>query len=223
VNEKGLPCNQEELAYTLLTFGYVFLRSLRRLGLGLPSADEEAYLHAWNVVGHVLGLQADLRVDRMAEAEILFTQLQARGIARQVKPDPRPHLTLALMQAMQQVLPHVLKPMPVLLTRFLCGDVTSAQLGLNTQVSWVSRLLFILGMGLILGLDRLIRVVLPGFTFSGLLTRWVGERFMADLLLSQTRQLQLPWTLRDQIQTELNKRRSMKNRPGNRPQTSGSK
>jgi hypothetical protein len=78
-------------------------------------------------------------------------------------------------------------------------------------------------MGLILGLDRLIRVVSPGFTFSGLLTRWVGERFMADLLLSQTRQLQLPWTLRDQIQTELNKRRSMKNRPGNRPQTSGSK
>ena len=38
----GLPCNQEVLAYTLLTFGYVFLRSLRRLGIGLPHADEEA-------------------------------------------------------------------------------------------------------------------------------------------------------------------------------------
>jgi hypothetical protein len=210
VNAQGLPCNQEELAYTLLTFGYVVLRSLRKLGLALAPADEEAYLHAWNVVGHVLGLRADLRVERMADAEVLFAQLQARGIAQQVTPDPRARLTLALMQAMQQVLPRALKPMPVLLTRFLCGDVTSAQLGLNTQVSWVSKLLFALGMGLILGLDRLIRLVSPGFTFSGLLTRWAGERFMAQLLLSQTRPLQLPWTLRQQMQGELDKRSAKK-------------
>ncbi len=224
VHAKGLPCNQEELAYTLLTFSYVFLRSLRRLGLGLPSADEEAYLHAWNVVGHVLGLQADLRVDNMADAEILFSQLQARGVARQVTPDPRPHLTLALMETMQQVLPlRVLKPVPVLLTRFLCGDATSAQLGLNTQVSWVSRMLFTLGMGSILGLDRLIRLVSPGFTFSRLLTRWVGERFMADLLLSQTRKLQLPWTLRGQIQGELDKSRGKKNAPSDKSVTSDPK
>lgn len=45
VGEDGLPCNQEELAYTLLTFGYVFLRSMRKLGLGLSQADEEAFLH----------------------------------------------------------------------------------------------------------------------------------------------------------------------------------
>ena len=223
VNTKGLPCNQEELAYTLLTFGYVFLRILRRLGLGLPNADEEAYLHAWNVVGHVLGLQADLRVDNMADAETLFTQLQARGMARHDMPDPRPHLTLALIQAMQQVLPRVLKPVPVLLTRFLCGKGSSAQLGLNTQVSWGSKLLFTLGMVIILGLDRLIRLVSPGFTFSGLLTRWVGERFMADLLLSQTRPLQVPWTLRVLIQGELDKRRGKKTEPGDSPVTSGSK
>ena len=224
VNEKGLPCNQEELAYTLLTFGYVFLRSLRRLGLGLPSADEDAYLHAWNVVGHVLGLHADLRVNHMADAETLFSQLQARGVARQVTPDPRPHLTLALMQTMQQVLPlRVLKPVPVLLTRFLCGPTTSAQLGLNTQVSWVSKLLFTLGMGLILGLDRLIRLVSPGFTFSRLLTRLVGQRFMADLLLSQTRQLQLPGTLRRQMQAVLDERQGKTIGPSNSPVTSGSK
>lgn len=211
VNEQGLPCNQEELAYTLLTFGYVVLRSLRRLGLGLPPADEEAYLHAWNVVGHVMGLQADLRVDRMADAEVLFAQLQARGIAQPVTPDPRPDLTLALMQTMQQVLPlRVLKPVPVLLTRFLCGDATSAQLGLKIHVSWVSRLLFALGMGIILGLDQLIRLVSPGFSFSRLITRWVGERFMTELLLSQTRPLQLPGTLRRQMQAEIDKHRDQK-------------
>ncbi|WP_210542142.1 oxygenase MpaB family protein [Rhodoferax sp. PAMC 29310] len=65
VGEDGLPCNQEELAYTLLTFSYVFLRSMRRLGLGLPASDEEAYLHAWNVVRHVLGIRRELLADTM--------------------------------------------------------------------------------------------------------------------------------------------------------------
>ena len=68
----GLPCNQEELAYTLLTFGYVFLRSLRRLGIGLPARDEEAYLHAWNVVGHILGIDQTLMVNTMDEFSFLF-------------------------------------------------------------------------------------------------------------------------------------------------------
>ncbi len=76
---QGLPCNQEELAYTLLTFGYVFLRSLRRLGLGLAPEDERAYLHTWNVMGHVLGIERAYLVDGMDEAEALFARMQARG------------------------------------------------------------------------------------------------------------------------------------------------
>ncbi|MBK6557976.1 MAG: hypothetical protein IPG16_12480 [Comamonadaceae bacterium] len=35
IGARGLPCNQFELAYTLLTFHYVFLRGMRTLGLGL--------------------------------------------------------------------------------------------------------------------------------------------------------------------------------------------
>lgn len=38
---QGLPCNQEELAYTLLTFGYVFLRSLRRWASVYPSLTKK--------------------------------------------------------------------------------------------------------------------------------------------------------------------------------------
>ncbi len=212
VGQKGLPCNQEELAYTLLTFGYVFLRSLRKLGLGLPPADEEAYLHAWNVVGHVLGLQADLRVERMADAEALFARLQARGGTRQVTPDPRPDLTLALMQTMENVIPlRLLKPFPVLLTRYLCGRVTSGQLGLNRHVSWVSRALFALSLFTALGIDRLLRLVFPRFSISRLITRVLGYRFMSELLLSQTRKLQLPGGLLRQVQTVMEAGRKKKN------------
>ncbi|MEB0178442.1 oxygenase MpaB family protein, partial [Undibacterium sp. CCC3.4] len=75
LGEDGLPCNQEELAYTLLTFGYVFLRSLRTLGLGLAQEDELAYLHTWNVVGHILGIRRELMAETMEQAEALFNQM----------------------------------------------------------------------------------------------------------------------------------------------------
>ena len=85
--EDGLPCNQEELAYTLLTFGYVFLRSLRKLGLGFTPADEEAYLHTWNVTGHMLGIDRVLMADTMDDAAKLFARMQARGRADQREHD----------------------------------------------------------------------------------------------------------------------------------------
>ena len=44
VDAQGVPCNQIELAYTLLTFGYSFLQGLRTLGLLLSPADEQAYV-----------------------------------------------------------------------------------------------------------------------------------------------------------------------------------
>ncbi|RYF64174.1 MAG: DUF2236 domain-containing protein, partial [Comamonadaceae bacterium] len=113
VARDGVPCSQEELAYTLLTFGYVFLRSLRRLGIGLRKSEEEAYLHTWNVVGHVLGIERSLMVETMGEGKALMAQMQARGRAKPITPDPRPALGQALMQTMEKALPwRIVKPFP---------------------------------------------------------------------------------------------------------------
>ena len=35
--------------------------------MGLRAKDEEAYLHAWNVVGHILGIERSLMVETMDE------------------------------------------------------------------------------------------------------------------------------------------------------------
>ena len=189
----GLPCNQEELAYTLLTFGYVFLRSLRTLGVGLPETDERAYLHAWNVVGHVIGIERELMADTMVDAERLFARMQARGRAQPITPDPRAALGQALMQSMAQVIPlRVLRPMPVLMTRHLCGAETAANLGLNRHVSWPARALFALGLGITGLVDRVGRLFVPGFSTARLITRLVGYQLMTRLLMDQTRPLKLP-------------------------------
>ncbi|UUZ50857.1 DUF2236 domain-containing protein [Massilia sp. B-10] len=144
----GVPCSQDELAYTLLTFGYVFLRSMRKLGLGLPHEDELAYLHAWNVMGHVLGMETTLMAETMEEGEALFARLQARGRADvEMITDARPALGQALMKTMEAVIPlRAVKPFPVLLTRYLCGKTTAKNIGIDHCVAWYSRMLFFVVM-----------------------------------------------------------------------------
>jgi len=193
---EGLPCNQEELAYTLLTFSYVFLRGLRRLGLGLERDDEEAYLHAWNVLGHVLGIERALMAWTMAEAEQQFKACQARGRPLARTPDPRPALAAALMQAMASEIPlRLFKPFPILLTRLLCGRDASADLGLNKRQPLLSSAVFLTGLGVVRVIDALVRRIVPGFSISRMLTRALGYRLVTRFLMDQTRPLRLPAAL----------------------------
>ncbi len=205
----GLPCNQEELAYTLLTFHYVFLRGLRRLGLGLSRADEEAYLHAWNVLGHLLGIERGLMAWTMDDAAARFAAIQARGRAAfhrhdPRRADPRPALAAALMKELENEIPlRVLKPFPTLLTRHLCGKDASVDLGLNARVPLVSRLLFALGYGAIRGVDAVVRRLVPGFSITRMLTRAAGYRLVTRFLMDQTRPLRLPSALRGEVAATL--------------------
>lgn len=200
----GLPCNQEQLAYTLLTFHYVFLRGLRRLGLGLERADEEAYLHAWNVLGHLLGIERDLMAWTMDEAEARFAEFQARGRLQLRQPDPRPPLAAALMRAMEEQIPvRLLKPFPTLLTRRLCGRDASVDLGLDGRVSFLSRLLFRAGLGAVRAFDTVVRLFVPGFSITRMLTRAAGYRLVTRFLMDQTRPLRLPDALLGQVDDAL--------------------
>jgi hypothetical protein len=200
VGQNGLPCSQEELAYTLLTFGYVFLRGLRRLGIGLPDADEQAYLHTWNVLGHLLGIERALMADTMEQAEELFARMQARGRSVSFRPDPRPALGAALLQAMENEIPlALLKPFPVLLTRYLCGAEASQALGLAARVSWLSRALFAAAMATTRAVDGIVRLALPAFSIARLITRVVGYRLTVKVLMDQTRPLKLPDALLGQV------------------------
>lgn len=199
----ALPNNQEELAYTLLTFSYVFLRSLRCLGIAFTPTQEEDYLHTWNVAGYFLGIRRELLVDTMDQAAALFARMQARGradCARRPGPDPRPQLGDALMGAMKSVVPAgPFKSFPVLLTRRLIEPASSRDLGLDGRVSWLSRVLFSMLMGTALGVDAVARLVFPDFSISRLITRAIGYRLTCALLMNQTRDLSVPANLRPGI------------------------
>jgi len=197
----ALPNNQEELAYTLLTFSYVFLRALRRLGIPFTPTQEEDYLHAWNVAGHFLGIRRELMVDTMAEAQELFARMQARGRADWARKagveDPRPSLAAALMGAMKSVIPPgPFESFPVLLTRRLVEKASAKDLALDGRVSWLAKTLFAALMGTARGIDGIVRLAAPDFSISRLVTRAIGYRLTCVLLMSQTRELGVPDRLR---------------------------
>ncbi len=200
----AFPNNQEELAYTLLTFSYVFLRGMRRLGIAFSRGQEEDYLHAWNVAGHFLGIRRELMVDTMDDAGKLFARMQARGrddlVKRTGAIDPRPDLGGALMGAMETAIPAgPFKSFPVLLTRLLIEPESAHDLGLDAGVSWISKACFATLMGAARGVDAIARLAFADFSISRLITRAIGYRLTCVLLMSQTRDLAVPNRLRPGI------------------------
>jgi hypothetical protein len=79
VAELGVPINQEDLAFVLLTFGYLIPKGMETWGRVVPRAEREAFLHLWRVVGHVMGIREDLMTDNLDEAAALYEQILRRN------------------------------------------------------------------------------------------------------------------------------------------------
>ena len=65
----GLPVNQEDLAGTLMSFSWIALDGLDKLGVEVTPAEREAFLHCWLVIGHLLGIQPELLPRDVASAK----------------------------------------------------------------------------------------------------------------------------------------------------------
>lgn len=78
----GTPINQEDSAYTLLTFSIVILEALQKLGARVSRDDQIAYLHLWSVIGAVMGVTQELLVETPEQAAALRDQILARQIGR---------------------------------------------------------------------------------------------------------------------------------------------
>ncbi|MBI5276233.1 MAG: DUF2236 domain-containing protein [Burkholderiales bacterium] len=193
---QGMPCSQLELAYTLLTFSYVFLHGMRQFGMPLSKEDEEAYLHTWNVVGHVLGIREELMVQTMDRAKADFDALQAMARERPADPDARPGLGRALVATMARSIElPVIRHIPVPMTRWLIGRRAANEIGVNQRVGLLTYAVFVTGRFAVRMVDAVVRLVVPGFSFTRLFTRVVGYHFLTRFLLDQTRPLGLPTEL----------------------------
>ena len=109
----GKPVNQEDLAYTLLTFGYTIPAGLRKWGCRLSDEDCEAFLHAWRLVGHIMGVRAELIPHDFAKAAEFYAKVKER----QARPCAQgPKLMRSLTMFLQDYLPPCLmRDLPLML------------------------------------------------------------------------------------------------------------
>ena len=204
LGDDGLPCNQADQAYTLLTFGYVMLRGMRTLDQRLPRADEADTLHAWNVMGHLAGIEDGLMVHTMDEAAELFELMQSRGRSHPVATDVRPELGRALMSTMEDIIPlDVVKPFPRLLTRELIGARSAGDIGIGGEAPLASRMFFTFLLEAAHVIDDLVRLVAPRFSLVRWLSHRLGYRFLTRVLMGQTRSLALPEHLMTRLTDQL--------------------
>lgn len=97
----GHPVNQEDMAGTNLTFSYVVLLGLRKLGINPGEQDEEAYLHHINVINYLNGVVEELLPQNMREAYTLSQAIARRQFA---SSEAGVGLTRALLNAIAQQL-----------------------------------------------------------------------------------------------------------------------
>ena len=96
------PINQEDLVGTMLAFSTIAIDPLRRLGVRLSDKDIDAYLHLWNVIGHLLGVHDELLVRDADDATALAGAIERR----QFKPSSAgQELTSALLELLDQLTP----------------------------------------------------------------------------------------------------------------------
>ena len=97
----GYPVNQEDMAGTNLTFSYVVLLGLRKLGVNVSEQDEEAYLHHINVVNYGNGVVEELLPQNLREAYTLSQAISRRQFA---PSEAGVGLTRSLLNAIAQQL-----------------------------------------------------------------------------------------------------------------------
>ncbi len=138
----GTPINQEDLAGTLMAFSYVFSDPMRRLGVRVPAEDVDAYLHLWNVIGHLLGMRDELLVRDGADAAALVDAIRRRQFKESAEGQ---ELTRALLDLMDELTPlHRFDDTIPPLVRHLIGDETADLLGvpksnLADDRGWLTR------------------------------------------------------------------------------------
>jgi hypothetical protein len=129
----GTPVNQEDLAGTLMSFSFLVLDGLQRLGAELSPADRDAYFSAWMAVGRIMGIQDDFIPADFEQGRALTGLIHQRQIAESPEGVA---LAKALVEGYEGLMPLLLKGAPVSLIHFFLdrdpftGQNVAALLGL---------------------------------------------------------------------------------------------
>ena len=116
----GKPINQEDLAGTMLSFSTQILVAMDQFHIPMQREDQEAFLHAWKVAGHIIGVRPELMPADVDDAYALGMTIFNR---QEGHSEAGVELTKALLDFMEQQTPgHFFKGFPATTIRTCIGD-----------------------------------------------------------------------------------------------------
>lgn len=127
----GEPINQQDMAGTLMSFSICIIQGLEQLGIELSEQEKEAYLHHWNVIGAMMGLEPSLLPENVAAAESLMSTI----LQQQAGPsDDGQLLTQSLLDYLASLIEiDVFDDYPHFMVQFFCGDAIASDLNVKIQ------------------------------------------------------------------------------------------
>jgi hypothetical protein len=134
----GLPICQEDLAGTLMSFSWIVVDALRKLGVRVGSQEAEDYHYRWRVIGEMLGIDPAVIPTDLAGAQELTSAIARRNHRRS---EEGIEMTRALFELHANSLPSGFAGAAPALTRYLLGDETCALVDLprtrwDTGMRW---------------------------------------------------------------------------------------
>ena len=130
----GKPINQEDEVGTLMTFSWAIVHTWRVMGIDVSAEEVDAWIHAWNVIGALLGIEEELLPKSPPDAQALSDAI----MESQWESSEAGHaLAKALVAAVNQItLPEFAGYFPTLI-RYLSGDMCGDLLALP-PADWTS-------------------------------------------------------------------------------------
>ncbi len=126
----GLPVNQEDMAGTNLSFSLLVVRGLRKFGLTIAYAEQQAFMHLWNVIGYLSGVDETLLPGTGKEALLLEEGIRKRNFK---SSDHGQSLTRSLINYFSSVDAAFPAKETMQLMRYLLGDEVADLLALPPQ------------------------------------------------------------------------------------------
>ena len=114
-----VPINQEDLAGTLMTFSWIVLEGLERLGGVVSKEDAESYLYVWTAIGRIMGIREELIPADLEDARTLTDTIKRRQTAMSEAGNL---MIAALVEMMRQSIPGALSGLPPSMLRFFLRD-----------------------------------------------------------------------------------------------------
>jgi hypothetical protein len=128
------PINQEDLAGVLMSFSWVMLDGMRKLGITVTDEEAEAYVHGWNVIGWVIGVREELLPRNVAAAKRLGDAIARRQFAGCKEGR---EMNAALVGMLQRIVPgDMFDFMPEMLMRRLLSNEWADMLGVRYNPRW---------------------------------------------------------------------------------------